>query len=119
MRTKPPVGGTVFNFPTASVIFTEPTPRALVGHHLPELPGGDQFHGFGAEDGAKRAVEIRWAAAPLQVPQDASAGLLAGALLDFRSHHGGDAAQPGLAVGNLFASSNELAALFSRPFGRR
>ena len=74
---------------------------------MPELPGGDQFHGLGAEDRAKRAVEAGRTSAALQVPQDASAGLLAGPLLQFRGHHGSDAAQPGFAVGDLFSGRDE------------
>ena len=75
--------------------------RALVSHHFAIPAGGNQFDGFGAEDRTERAVEIRGAAAPLQVPQDTGAGFLARALLDFRGHDPGDAAQAGFAVGDL------------------
>ena len=91
--------------------------RALVSHHIPVLAGGKQFHRFGAEDRAQRSVEVRGAAAPLQVTQHASAGLLAGAFLDFRGNHPGDAAQSSFAVGGLVCRRDERATRLAGAFG--
>ena len=84
-------------------------PVALIGYHIPVLAGRDQLHGLDAEDRAQRAVEVRGAASPLQVAQHTDAGLLARPFLDLRGHHPGDAAQPGLAIGDLSRRGDELA----------
>lgn len=85
--------------------------RALVGDHLAEPAGSNQFHGFGAEDRAKGTIKIRRAAASLQMSQDADAGLLAGAFLDLRGHDPRNAAQSGFAVGDLLGRGDIRPAL--------
>ncbi len=91
---------------------------ALVSDHVAELAGGNQLDRLGAEDGAQCAVEVRRAAAALQVAKDASAGLLAGAFFEFRGNNGGDAAKPSFAVGHLRGRGDEFAPLLPRAFRR-
>ncbi len=66
-----------------------------------ELRVGDQLHGAGTERGAQDTVEMRRAAAALQVTEDDVARFLAGALLDLGRDFLADAAQANLAIGGL------------------
>src|SRR5438094_245589 len=56
-----------------------------VAHHLAELSVRDEFDGLDAKAGAQDAVEHGRSAAPLQMAQNATAGVLAGLRADLAS----------------------------------
>ena len=89
----------------------------VVRDHPAKAAFGDQFHGLGAEQGAKHTVHERRAAPALQMTEHHQARFLARALLDFPRHDRANAAQPGLAILLRAADGDKIAARRPRAFG--